>query len=127
MNLQPDGPHFSGNGSHTLTVTSTDAVGYLLYAHTTNSTSMVNGAATIPASNNGTESALATNSWGYNTTGSPDNFLGMSSANALIKDASGPYAAGDNTTVTYGARTSASQEAGAYAISVTYTVVAKNE
>src|SRR5688500_16678293 len=36
--LLPDGPDYSGTGSHTVTVTSTDVVGYLLYAHSTGST-----------------------------------------------------------------------------------------
>lgn len=125
--LQPDGPHFSGSGSHMVTVTSTDVVGYLLYAHSTDSTDMVNGSTTIPTSNNTVAGPLVADSWGYNTTSSTTNFLGMTLAPVLLKDAAGPYKSGDNTIVTYGALTGASKEAGSYTTSVTYTAVAKNQ
>ncbi len=124
--LSPSGATFTGTGSHTITVTSTDVVGYYLYAHTTGSTSMVNGSASIPASTNTTASPLSLNSWGYNTNGS-SNFLGMKSTSVLLKDASGPYESGDATTVTYGALTDSVQAAGTYTTAVTYTVVAKNQ
>lgn len=125
--LQPSGATFSGTGSHTVTVTSNDAVGYMLYAHTTGNSNLVNGSATIPASSNTTAGPLTPNSWGYNTTGSTTNFLGMSSASSLIKDAAGPYKNGDTTTVTYGALTGSTQDAGTYTTSITYTAVAKDE
>ncbi|MEK7153407.1 MAG: hypothetical protein AAB834_05645, partial [Patescibacteria group bacterium] len=125
--LQPDGPNFSGNNSHTVTVTSTDVVGYLLYAHSTGSSDMVNGSNIIPASSNTVAGSLAVDSWGYNTTGSTTNFLGMKTTSALLKDANGPYKNGDGTAVTYGALASASKAAGSYLTSVTYTVVAKNQ
>jgi hypothetical protein len=127
LSLLPDGATFRGTGSHTVTVTSTDVVGYLLYVHGTGTTTMVNGAATIPASSNTSAGPLAVNSWGYNTTGSTTQFLGMTLTSALTKDAEGPYKSGDDTTVTYGALAGASKEAGSYAASVTYTAVAKNE
>jgi hypothetical protein len=127
LSMLPDGPNFKGTGSHTVTVTSTDVVGYLLYAHGTGSTDMVNGGATIPASSNTVAGPLDVNSWGYNTTGSTINFLGMTTTSSLLKDAAGPYKNGDDTTVTYGALAGASKEAGSYATAVTYTAVAKNE
>jgi hypothetical protein len=127
LSLLPDSSNFSGTGSHTITVTSTDVVGYLLYAHSTGSTNMVNGGVTIPVSSNTSAGPLAVNSWGYNTNGSTTNFLGMKTTSELIKDAAGPYKGGDTTTVTYGALTSATKEAGSYATAVTYTAVAKNE
>jgi len=126
ISLSPSGATFTGTGSHTLTVTSTDVVGYYLYAHTTSSTSMVNGSASIPASTNTTAGPLSVNSWGYNTDGS-SNFLGMPNTSVLLKDASGPYENGNSTTVTYGALTSNTQAAGTYTTAVTYTVVAKNQ
>lgn len=127
LNLAPDGGNFSGTGSHVVTVTSTDVVGYYLYAHTTGSTDMVNGSATIPASSNSSPAPLSVGSWGYNTSGSTTNFLGMNATSVLLKDANGPYKSGDPTTVTYGALTSGTQAAGNYSVAMTYTAVAKNQ
>lgn len=127
LSLTPSGSTFSGTGSHTVTVTSTDVVGYYLYAHTTGSTSMTNGTATIPASSNTSDAPLSVGTWGYNTTGSTTNFSGMSATSTQIKDASGPFKNGDPTTVTYGALTSNTQAAGNYTVAITYTAVAKNQ
>ena len=127
LGLAPDGPNFSGTGSHIVTVTSTDVVGYLLYVHATSGTDMVSGSATIPASSNTSAGALAVNTWGYNTTGSTSQFLGMLNSNSLLKDADGPYKNGDQTTITYGALAGPTQAAGAYTVAVTYTAVAKNQ
>lgn len=126
LNLTPSGAQFSGTGSHTVTVTSTDVVGYLLYARPTNGTNLANGSATITASNNSSAAALAEGTWGYNTNSSTTNFLGMSGGIVELKNASGPYKNGDPTTVTYGALVGATQAAGNYTMAVTYTVVAKN-
>lgn len=127
LTLAPSGGNFSGTGSHTVTVTSTDVVGYYLYAHTTGTTDMTNGSATIPASSNVTATNLSVGTWGYNTSGSTTNFLGMHATNSLLKDASGPFKNGDPTTVTYGALTSNTQAAGNYSVAITYTAVAKNQ
>lgn len=127
ISLTPSGSTFTGTGSHTVTVTSTDVIGYMLYVHPTSSTDMIlpGGGATIPASGNSTAAPLATGTWGYNTDGS-GNFLGMPSAGALLKNATGPFTSGDATTVTYGALAPATQPAGSYSIPITYTVVAKS-
>lgn len=128
LNLTPSGGNFSGTNSHTVTVTSTDVVGYYLYAHTTGSTSMTsNGGATIAASANASMNPLSVGTWGYNTTGSTTNFLGMNATSVLLKDASGPFKNGDPTSITYGALTSGTQPAGTYSVAVTYTAVAKNQ
>lgn len=126
MILALSGSNLTGTGSHTITVTSTDVVGYQLFARSSGSSNMVNGSAVIPASSNGTPATLALNTWGYNTDGSA-NFIGMKPNPYLIKDTSGPAKTGDNTTVTYGAFTDATQAAGKYTTSVTYTVVAENQ
>ncbi len=125
--MNPSGGNFSGTGSHVVTVTSTDVVGYYLYAHTTSGTNMTSGSATIAASANAVANPLSTGTWGYNTTGSTSDFLGLTASSALLKDAAGPYKNGDPTTVTYGALVSSAQEAGNYSAAVTYTAVAKSQ
>ena len=127
VTLSPSGGNFSGSGAHIITVTSTDVVGYYLYAHTTGTTNMTNGSAVIPASANSTETPLSVGSWGYNTSGSTTDFIGMNATSVLLKDASGPFKSGDPTTVTYGALTNNTQAAGNYSVAVTYTAVAKNQ
>jgi hypothetical protein len=125
--LAPSGGNFSGSNAHTVTVTSTDVVGYYLYAHATGSTAMANGSQTITASNNSSPGPLSVGTWGYNTTSSPTDFLGMNASSVLLKDASGPFKNGDATIVTYGALTNGTQAAGNYSIGMTYTTVAKNQ
>jgi hypothetical protein len=127
LSLTQNGSDWEDSDSHTITVTSNDVVGYDLYAHTNGSTDMVNGSFTIPASGNTSPGALATNTWGFNTTGSSTNFQGMLATNTLIKDANGPFTTGDNTTVTYGAKTSVTKEAGDYTVNVVYIVVPENQ
>jgi hypothetical protein len=122
LNLAPSGGNYSGTGSHTITVTSTDVVGYRLYVYCTGSTSLVNGSYSIPASGNSTPGTLAVNSWGYNTDGS-SNFVGMTTTPAILATATGPYKNGNNTTVTYGALADISKAAGDYTVTVTYTAV----
>ncbi len=126
FNLTPSGQNFTGTGSHIVTVTSTDVVGYKLYAYSPNGTDMTNGSETIPASGNGSAAPLSVNSWGYNTDAS-SNFVGMLTTPSLIKDADGPFKNGDNTTITYGVLTNITKGAGAYAISPVYTLVAESQ
>jgi hypothetical protein len=126
LSLTPSGGNFSASGSHTLTVTSTDVVGYKLYAYSPGSTNMVNGSDTIPASSNTSGAPLSVNSWGYNTDGS-GNYLGMTTAPTLIKDTTGPFKNGDNTTVTYAVLASIVKGAGDYKVSVVYTAVAESD
>lgn len=121
----PSGSTFSGQGSHTITVTSTDVVGYELYIKNTSSTNMSNGTDTIPTSGNGAPAALAMNSWGYNTNGS-SNYTGMTLSDTLIKNVSGPYKNGDNTPITYGILANTTKSSGTYLLGVTYTAVAKS-
>lgn len=88
---------------------------------------MTSGSETIAASGNGSPAALATNTWGYNTTGSTTNFMGVTSAPVLLKDANGPFKNGDNTTVTYGVKVDSTKGAGDYAASVVYTAVTESQ
>lgn len=127
LTLAPSGGNFGGSNSHTVTVTSSDVVGYYLYAHTTGTTDMTNGSATIPASNNSSANPLSVGTWGYNTSGSTTDFLGMNATSVLLKDASGPFKNGDPTSVTYGALVGNTQAAGSYSVAMTYTAVAKNQ
>lgn len=119
--LSPDGENFSGQGSHTVTITSNDVVGYKLYALTPSGTSMSSGSATIPTSGHSSPSSLTVNTWGYNTDGS-SNYIGILTTPSLIKDADGPYKNGDDTTVYYGVLTDITQAASDYTVDVTYTV-----
>jgi hypothetical protein len=121
--VNPSGSTLSGSGSHTITVTSTDVVGYSLYIYSAGSTNMSNGTDTIPASSNGSAAPLATNTWGYNTDGST-NYKGITTTPTLLKTATGPYETGDNTTVKYGVLTNFSKSSGVYSTTVTYTAVA---
>mgnify|MGYP003620970032 CR=1 FL=1 len=123
--LTPSGGTFSGTGSHTVTVTSTDVVGYDLYVNTTAGTAMSNGTHTIPASANATLAALSVNSWGYNTTGSTTNFKGMTTTQALINSGTGPFTSGTPTNVTYGALIDITKSAGTYSVDVTYTAIGR--
>jgi hypothetical protein len=123
LNLAPSGSTFVGSGSHTITVTSTDVVGYSLYIYNPSGTNMTNGSDTISASGNTSAGSLATNTWGYNIDGS-SNYLGMTTYPVLLKTATGPYKNGDDTTVTYGVLTDITKSAGSYTTSVTYTAVA---
>lgn len=128
LSLAPSGGNLSGTSSHTVTVTSTDVVGYRLYAYADGSTDLDGpGSATIPVSGNSSVAPLSLNTWGFNTTGSTTDFMGLGLTPKLIKDADGPFKNGDNTTVTYGALTNTSQDAGSYAATVIYTVVAENQ
>ncbi|MFA5004296.1 MAG: hypothetical protein WC498_03420 [Candidatus Saccharimonadales bacterium] len=127
LSLAPSGPNFVASGSHTITITSTDPVGYNLYIYSPSGTNMTGIPGTIPASSNTVAGALAVNTWGYNTTGSTTNFLGMTTAPVLLKSAIGPFKTGDNTAVTYGVLTDITKSAGSYNVSITYTAVAINE
>lgn len=126
LGLAPDSGNLRGTGSHTVTVTSTDVVGYQLFVRSTSTTNLVNGANTIPTSVNTTPAPLALGSWGFNTDAST-NFVGMTTTPYLLKDTTGPSKNGDSTVVTYSAYTSRTQPAGTYTTSVTYTAVAENQ
>lgn len=126
LTLTPSGQNFVGSGSHVLTVTSTDVVGYRAYVYSPTNANMYNGSEVINASGNSTLAALSLDTWGYNTDGST-NYKGMTTTPALLKDASGPYKNGDNTTVKYGVYVGPTKGAGNYAVNVVYTVVAKSQ
>ncbi len=126
LNLTPSGATFVGQGSHILTVTSTDVVGHSLYIYSPGGTNMVNGSYTIPASSNTSAGALATNTWGYNIDGST-NYIGMTTTPVLLKTATGPFYDSDDTTnVYYGVLTDITKGNGSYSVTVTYTAVALN-
>lgn len=127
IQVTPDDGGVVGTGDNTITVTSTDVVGYTLYIRSVGGTDMTNGPATLPASLNGTSLPLAVNTWGYNTSGSATNFTGMTSSNVLIKSATGPYGTGDATTVKYGVKVDNQKPAGNYVTSVIYTAAPQTD
>ncbi len=116
-----------GTGSNTVTVTSTDVVGYSLYIRALSNSSMVNGPASLPASANISNAALAVNTWGYNTVGSATNFTGITTSNVLVKSATGPYSSGDQTAFTYGVKVDNQKPAGNYVGSVVYTAAPQTD
>lgn len=124
INLAPSDSGTTASASGTVTVISTDVVGYKLYVRSLGSTNMTNpiGGATIPASANGSPAALAVNTWGYNLTGN-SSYTGMTLSDVLIRSATQPYTSGDVTTVTYGARVDNAKRSGSYNTSVVYTAV----
>jgi hypothetical protein len=126
FNLVPSGPNYSASGSQTITVISTNVVGYQLYVYDPTSTSMVDGSNTIPASSNVTEAALSVNSWGYNSDGS-SNYIGLTTTPVLLASYSGPFETGNTTTVNYGVLVSATQPAGNYTASVYLTAIGLNQ
>lgn len=116
-----------GTGNSTVTVTSTDVVGYKLYIRAAGATTnMVNGPDTLPASGNGTPATLSVNTWGYNTDGS-SNFVGISLSDTLIKNATGPYSSGDSTTFKYGVKIDNSKPAGNYSTTILYTAAPQTD
>jgi hypothetical protein len=125
FSLTPSGSQFTGNGSNTVTVTSTDPVGYDLYMYAPGGTSMTGASSSIPASTNTTEGVLAANTWGYNIDGS-GSYIGITATPTLIYSGSGPFMSGNNTTVTYGVLTNVTVPEGNYSAHVTYTAVALN-
>jgi len=106
----------------TVTVTSSDVVGYSLYARALGSTNMASGTSTIPTSSNSVAGALSVNTWGFNTDGST-NFIGMSLADSLIHSLVGPATAGDTTSITYGVKVDNAKQSGNYQVSILYTAV----
>lgn len=109
-------------GTSTITVTSTDVMGYKLYIRALTNTNMNNLGALLPASANGSPAALATNTWGYNTNASA-NFVGLTLADTLIRSITVPASSGDVTAVTYGMKLDLEKPAGNYVATVIYTAV----
>lgn len=129
MNLALNGGVYEGSGSHDVTVTTNNAPGYRLYVYSpsTNDMTIAGGGDTIAASANSSPAALATNTWGFNTTGSSTNFQGMLTTPIQIKITDEPYTSGDATAVTYGAKASTTKSAGDYVASIVYTAVPRFE
>lgn len=122
LSVVPSDSGALATASGTVTVISTDVVGYKLYVRSLTSTNMVNGAVIIPTSANGSPASLAVNTWGYSLSGG-GTFTGMSLSDTLIRSATQPYTGGDVTTVTYGVNVNNTKKAGNYSNSVVYTAV----
>lgn len=113
-------------GTSTVTVTSTDVMGFKLYIRALTNTNMNNLGALLPASVNGSPAALATNTWGYNTDAS-SNFTGMTLTDTLIRSMTTPASTGDVTSVTYGMKLDLAKPAGNYTATVIYTAVPQTD
>lgn len=121
-NITPTTGGTLGTGSSTVTVTSTDVIGFKLYVRSLTSTDMNNLGSLIPASVNASPLTLAADTWGYNTNAST-NFVGMTLNDVLIKSIVGPASTGNVTTFTYGMSVDLLKPAGNYTTSVIYTAV----
>lgn len=113
-------------GTSSITVTSTDVMGYKLYIRAINSTDMNNLGAILPASTNVGPATLSTNSWGYNTDGS-NLFSGITLSDTLIHSISTPASNGDTTTVTYGIKVDLAKPAGNYTTDILYTAAPQTD
>ncbi len=122
LSISPSPTGTLASSSGTVTVYSTDVVGYKLYIRAVGSTNMVQGGSSIPASSNVSLAPLAINTWGYNVNASSD-YLGITTSDALLKDATGPFSAGDATQVYYGLNLDRTKPAGSYSSNVMYTAV----
>jgi hypothetical protein len=128
-NITPTQNGAIGTGTSTVTVTSTDVMGYKLYISAYPNTYMNNlGYHIQPSVNtytypnvNGT--GLAVDHWGFNTDGGT-NFAGLTSTSLdnLIYSTNAPTT-GHNTTVTYGLKVDFAAPAGQYTAQVIYTAV----
>jgi hypothetical protein len=119
---------FTGQGSHTIQVTTNDVVGYQLYVYSPTSTNMTDGSGlSIPASANVSAAALAANTWGYNIDGSTTNYIGMTTTPKLLKNDPGVHTSAVSTGVYYGVKTDLTQGSGTYRINVIYTAISSNE
>lgn len=127
IQITPDDTGVLGTGDNTVTVTSTDVVGYSLYVRALTSTDMTNGPAVLPVSANGSPAALAVDTWGYNINGSATNFAGMTTSNALVKTGTGPFTSGDATTFKYGVKVDNAKPAGNYVTSIVYTAAPQTD
>lgn len=120
ITLSPNGSTATGNS--TVTVTSSDVVGYKLYITAPSSTNLSGTGGSIPASANTSGAPLATNTWGYNTDNS-SNYVGITTANVLLLSATGPFTSGNVTQVYYGVKVDNTTKAGSYSSTVMYTAV----
>lgn len=115
------------SGTSTVTVTSSDVIGFKLYIRAKTATPLDNGnGSTVPASANGAPAALAVNTWGYNTDGS-SNYVGITLSDVLIRNATDPYTSGDVTSVKYGVKVDNTKPAGNYTTTVVYTAVPQTQ
>lgn len=126
VTVSPSDAGTLASNSGTVTVVSTDVVGYKLYVRSLTSTDMTDGGDIIPASANGSPASLAVNTWGYNLDAS-SNFVGMTLSDVLIRSATQPYTSGDVTTVTYGVKIDNAKKSGSYSNSVIYTAVPQTD
>jgi hypothetical protein len=123
-NITPTVGGTLGTGTSTVTVTSTDVVGFKLYVRSLTSTNMTNLGSNLLTSGNGSPAVLTVpNTWGYNTTSSTVNFQGMTLADVLVTSITGPASTGNVTTFTYGVFVDLTKPAGNYTTSVIYTAV----
>lgn len=113
-------------GTSTITVTSTDVMGYQLYIRALDNTNMNNLGSLLPASANVSPASLTVNTWGYNTDAST-NFTGITLNDVLIHSITTPASTGDITNITYGVKLDMAKPAGKYTANIVYTAVPQTD
>ncbi len=130
LNLTSNGSNYTATGSHNVTITTNDVVGYSLYAYALGNSNMVSPSNTIPASGNASAAPLTTNSWGYNTDGS-GNYLGLTTTPTNIKTSYGSslstYKTGETTTVYYSVLAPFIKDAGSYQVNIVYVAASLSQ
>jgi len=122
ISITPTTNGTTATGTSSVTVTSTDIMGYKLYIRGLDSTNMNNLGDLLPASLNSFPATLATNTWGYNLDAS-GNFTGIKLTDTLIHSISTPAKNSDITNITYGAKIDLAKPAGNYTTTIVYTAV----
>jgi len=115
-----------GTGNSTVTVVSTDVMGYILYVRALTSTNMDNLGTPLPSATFSYPGATK-NVWGYNTD-MTDSYTAMSLTDAQIYSTTQPTSiTGHNTVVKYGLYVDFAKPAGNYAVDVIYTAVPQTD
>jgi len=123
--ITPTDSGATGTANSTVTISSTDVMGYKLYIRALNRTDMDNLGTYLPSRALGT-GTLPVNTWGYNIAGSTTDFDGISLSDTLIKSIATP-APNDITTFTYGLKVDMAKPAGRYTVDILYTAVPQTD
>lgn len=127
LDLTPGGGPTTVSAVGTVTVTTTDVLGYKLYIRGLSTQQMTTSTgSTLDASSNVIPGTLAVNTWGYSLD-SGTTYAGLTTNDVLLRTTNVPRTAGEVTSITYGANVDNQTAAGAYSVSVIYTAVPQTD